>query len=54
MKETKIKKERVWMNVDKKILDWVRKKILDKTFGSETHCFECLVMEKIKKGRKNA
>ncbi len=46
MKKPKPKKKRVWLRVDEDILDWVYKKIEQKVYASESHCFERLVMEK--------
>jgi len=42
------KKVRVWLRVDEDILKWVYEKIQDKTYASESHCFEKLVLDKLK------
>ncbi len=54
IKITKPKKEteRVWMYVDKDILKWVYKKINEKVFADVNHCFEYLVYQEMKKGKK--
>ena len=48
MKKPKPKKTRVWLNIDEDILKWVYKKIEEKVYANESHCFESLVMEKRK------
>ena len=48
MKKPKPKKKRLWLNIDEDILEWVYKKIQEKVYANESHCFEGLVMEKIK------
>ena len=53
MRRPKPAKKRVWLNIDEDILKWVYKKIQEKVYASESHCFESLVMEKMKKGDKD-
>lgn len=58
MEKPKPKKERIWLYVDKSILEWVYQKMKDKIYADESHCFERLVMEEInkeknKRGSKN-
>jgi len=49
IKRPKTKKKRIWVYLDKEILKWIYQKMKDKVYYSESHCFESLVMEKIKK-----
>ena len=53
MNKPKPKKKRIWLYVDEDILKWVYSQMKLKIFADESHCFERLVMEKIKKGGKN-
>ena len=41
-------KERITITLDKKLLDWLDKKIEEKVFANRSHGFEFLVMEKIR------
>jgi hypothetical protein len=47
MKKPKPKKERIWLYVDKEILEWVYEKMRQKVYADESHCFERLIIEKI-------
>ncbi|MBN2422314.1 hypothetical protein JXB41_03740 [Candidatus Woesearchaeota archaeon] len=47
MKKPKPKKKRIWLYVDENILEWVYRKMQEKEYSDESHCFERLVMEKI-------
>lgn len=47
MKRPNPKKTRIWLRVDEEILNWVYKKMKDKKYSSESHCFEALVKEKM-------
>jgi hypothetical protein len=48
IKKPKVKKKRIWVYLDEEILRWIYKKMEEKTYANESHCFESLVMEKIK------
>lgn len=52
MKKPKPDKKRIWLYVDKDILEWVYNKMEEKVYADESHCFERLVMEKIKEEKK--
>jgi hypothetical protein len=52
MNKPKPKKERIWLYVDKTLLEWVYQKMKDKTYADESHCFEKLIMEKIESEKK--
>lgn len=52
MEKPKPKKERIWLYVDKSILEWVYQKMKEKVYADESHCFERLVMEEIIKEKK--
>ncbi len=45
----KPKKKRIWLYIDEKILSWVYDQMKNKVYADESHCFERLVMEKMKK-----
>lgn len=45
-------KERITITLDKELLDWIDKKIEDKTFANRSHSFERLIMEKILEEKK--
>jgi hypothetical protein len=48
IKKTKIKKKRIWVYLDEQILKWIYGKMNEKIYANESHCFESLVMEKVK------
>lgn len=41
-------KERITITLDKELLEWVDKKILEKVFANRSHAFEFLVMQRIR------
>lgn len=46
-------KERITITIDKDLLDWVDKRIKDKTFANRSHGFEFLIKKKmIEEGKK--
>jgi hypothetical protein len=52
MNKPKPKKERIWLYVDKEILNWVYDKMKKKVYADESHCFERLVIEEIEREKK--
>ena len=40
-------KERITVTIDKDLLDWLDKRIEDKTFANRSHGFEFLIKKKI-------
>ena len=52
MKKPKPKKERIWLYVDREILEWVYEKMRQKVYADESHCFERLITEKIQEENK--
>ncbi|MFH1399025.1 MAG: hypothetical protein ABIG95_02850 [Candidatus Woesearchaeota archaeon] len=54
MNKPKPKKSRIWLRIDQDILKWVYKNIEEKVYANESHAFESLVMEKIKREEDEA
>ena len=52
IRKPKIKKIRTWVYLDEEILKWIYKKVKEKVYANKSHCFEALVMEKIKSEKK--
>ncbi|MEM3373971.1 MAG: hypothetical protein QXE31_02000 [Candidatus Woesearchaeota archaeon] len=52
MEKPKPKKERIWLYIDKEILDWVYQKMKEKVYADESHCFEKLVMDEINREKQ--
>jgi metal-responsive CopG/Arc/MetJ family transcriptional regulator len=40
-------KERITVTIDKDLLDWIDKRIKDKTFANRSHGFEFLIKKKM-------
>ena len=40
-------KERITITIDKELLKWLDKKIIDKTFANRSHGFEFLIKRKM-------
>ena len=45
-------KERITVTIDKELLNWLDKRIADKTFANRSHGFEFLIKKKIDEGEK--
>ncbi len=45
-------KERITVTIDKELLDWLDKRIKDKTFANRSHGFEFLIKKKMIKEDK--
>ena len=46
-------KERITVTIDKELLEWIDKRIKDKTFANRSHGFEFLIKKKmIEEGKK--
>jgi metal-responsive CopG/Arc/MetJ family transcriptional regulator len=46
-------KERITVTIDKELLDWLDKKVKDKTFANRSHGFEYLIKRKMtEEGKK--
>jgi hypothetical protein len=52
VKKPRSKKERIWLYIDEKTLEWVYERIETKEYADLSHCFERLVMEKIQHSEK--
>lgn len=45
-------KERITVTIDKELLDWIDKKVKDKTFANRSHGLEYLIKRKMMEGDK--
>jgi len=43
-------KERITVTIDNDLLDWLDKRIADKTFANRSHGFEFLIKKRMDKG----
>jgi metal-responsive CopG/Arc/MetJ family transcriptional regulator len=45
-------KERITVTIDKELLEWIDKRIKDKTFANRSHGFEFLIKKKMMEADK--